>query len=253
MVVLRRVMTKSGRHYRVPGFERAFPSVTTVLGVIDKPALVPWSTKVTLQAVEQELLAQPHPSPPPQEWLGGVLERARSRHKDVLHQAGHFGTLAHQAIDDAICGVPCSVELDRPLRNVVEGFAQWRESAGLRLTGDSMVFSERYGYAGAMDALGIGRTDGSIAVVDFKTSNGIYDSHLLQVAAYAKAYEEMHNKRVSHGYVVRFDRNQPRFEAHAVADLDHAFNVFKAALFLFRALNAQEGKWGPVSGLGRPL
>jgi hypothetical protein len=32
---------RNGRHYKVEGFPEAFPSVTTVLGIINKPALVP--------------------------------------------------------------------------------------------------------------------------------------------------------------------------------------------------------------------
>ena len=30
-----------GRHYRVEGYDELFPSVTTILDVINKPALVP--------------------------------------------------------------------------------------------------------------------------------------------------------------------------------------------------------------------
>lgn len=35
-----------GRHCRVEGFDDLFPSVTTVLGIINKPALIPWATNM---------------------------------------------------------------------------------------------------------------------------------------------------------------------------------------------------------------
>ena len=40
-----------GRHYRVEGFDGLFPSVTTVLDVINKPALVPWARNMALESV----------------------------------------------------------------------------------------------------------------------------------------------------------------------------------------------------------
>eukprot|EP00937_MAST-01D_sp_MAST-1D-sp2_P006706 g6706.t1 len=238
---LSRVSQRSGRHYRVPGTNNLFPSVTTVLNVLNKPALVPWSTRVTLDAVKRDILSQPQLSAPEQ-WLGGVLSRAKTEHKTVLSKAADFGTRAHQAIDDMIEGVPISVEVDGGVRTVLAGFEEWRSAANMRLAGDQMVYSRRYGFAGAMDALGLAEADGSVAVIDFKTSNGIYDSHLLQVAAYAKAYEEMTGRVVSEAYVVRFDKARPAFECQRVVDIDVAFNAFKAALYLFRALNADDAQ-----------
>ena len=80
-------------------------------------------------------------------------------------------------------------------------------------------------------------SDGSLAVVDFKTSNGIYDTHILQVAAYAKAYEEMNGTPVSRALVVRFDKKEPTFEVQELVDIDASFRAFQAALFLWRTLN----------------
>ena len=41
-----------GRHYRVEGFDGLFPSVTTVLDVINKPALVPWARNMAPAPVD---------------------------------------------------------------------------------------------------------------------------------------------------------------------------------------------------------
>ena len=44
--------------------------------------------------------------------------------------------------------------------------------------------------------LGVDHSDDSLVMLDFKTSNGVFNSHALQVVAYAKAYEEMTGETV---------------------------------------------------------
>ncbi len=76
------------------------------------------------------------------------------------------------------------------MKPVVQSFTTWRQYAGLdiQLT-ETMVYSGKYRYAGAMDA--VAYRNGQLVALDWKTGNGLYPEHLLQVAAYAKALEEM--------------------------------------------------------------
>ncbi len=46
---------RNGRHYQVEGFSEPFPSVTTVLGIINKPALIPWARNMALESVKETL------------------------------------------------------------------------------------------------------------------------------------------------------------------------------------------------------
>ena len=103
-----------------------------------------------------------------------------------------------------------------------------------------LVYSPRYGYAGALDALALSH-DGKLMVCDWKTSNAVYDSHIMQVAAYAKAAEENllaagcppDQAKVHRACVVRFEKGKPGYEVHEVENIDAAFAAFKAALYLF--------------------
>jgi hypothetical protein len=111
-----------------------------------------------------------------------------------------------------------------------------------------MVFSHLYGYAGSMDALARKMNDGrGLVVLDWKTSNRLNDEYAYQVAAYAKALEEMtgvcvcftvyfglcyswqpitSGETVEEGWVVRFDKYRPFFEARRIHNLDESFGVF---------------------------
>ncbi len=47
---------QGGCHYQVEGFPEPFPSVTTVLGVVNTPALMPWPRNVALDMVKGEVV-----------------------------------------------------------------------------------------------------------------------------------------------------------------------------------------------------
>ena len=226
-----------GRHYRVEGFDGLFPSVTTVLDVINKPALVPWARNTALESVETALMkrtgSQEAITP---EWVSQVIAEARRRPEQVRDQAADFGTQAHVAIDQIVQGMEPQIPPEMEL--VINNFAEWRRDSNLdiKLT-ETMVFSAKYRYAGAMDA--IAYREGSLIALDWKTSNGIYPEYALQVAAYAKALEEMTGNPVTEAWTVRFGKSAPEFEARQVMDLEKSFIAFRAALYLWRAIKGE--------------
>ncbi len=61
------------------------------------------------------------------------------------------------------------------------------------------MYSDKYGYAGTMDA--VMEIEGKTYIVDFKTSKDIFDDYLLQAAAYKMAYEEMTETKL-HGFLI---------------------------------------------------
>ncbi len=93
----------NGRHYRVEGFEEPFPSVTNVLGVIAKPALVAWARDTALEAVREALTDRTGMmvavTP---DWVSSLIEQARARPDQVRDGAADFGTQAHVLIDEIL-------------------------------------------------------------------------------------------------------------------------------------------------------
>ena len=223
-----------GRHYQVEGFDELFPSVTNVLGVINKPALVPWARNAALESVQTALLARAGMTESiTAEWVADVIDQARQTPDFKRDQAAGFGTQAHELIDRIIQGL--EPEVSPELEAVVNNFMAWRAASDMdiRLT-EAMLYSAKYRYAGSADA--VAYRDGKLTVLDWKTSNGIYPEYGLQVAAYAKALEEMTGEPVSEAWTVRLGRTGLDFESQRVVDLDRAFISFRAALYLWRAL-----------------
>ena len=99
-------------------------------------------------------------------------------------------------------------EVPPDLAQVVDNFTSWRRKAGLDIhLAETMVYSAKYRYAGTMDALAYRK--GIMVALDWKTSNRLYPEHALQVAAYAKALEEMTGQPVKEAWVVRLGKTAP--------------------------------------------
>ena len=199
---------KGGRVYRVahsahrPAY---LPSVTSILSVLDKAALVPWAVRTSLNVVRQELHTQralgfealrdgteaTDRAGVGAAWVEAVLDRAARAPDETKNAAAGLGTRVHAAVDAIIKGVDPG-PLDPDVLPAVDGFRSWYARSGMTLSpaGDFTVYSRTYRYAGAADCLGRA-ADGSVVVLDFKTSNFIHSSYALQLAAYAYAVQEM--------------------------------------------------------------
>ena len=73
-------------------------------------------------------------------------------------------------------------------------------------------------------------------MIDWKTSKAVYPEYHLQVAAYAKAVEDMHDKKVDATYILRCDKATGQFEAVRSKDIAKNFKAFLAALTLYKRL-----------------
>jgi hypothetical protein len=131
-------------------------------------------------------------------------------------------------------------------RHVKQAYFEWTKHVNKSHfkieAAEVQVFSEIYGYAGTMDAVATRRNpDGSRSLValDWKTSNMIHMEYAWQVAAYAKALEEMTGEKVTSALVVRFEKEAPVYEVRKVKDIDAAFKAFLACLSIYKAITQQ--------------
>lgn len=188
--------TDNGRYYTdpSPAFDGAlYPSVTNVLSVgVNKPALVPWATKITAEYAFDHLLdlmAEAVVDRPT------ALKRLKAQVRAVKDDAADLGSRVHAAAERHNLGLPMDAEPD------VEAFTRqylaWLESWGVDLEADmeaseASVVHRGIGYAGTFDLLvwlrsGIERAR-ELWLIDFKTSSkrpvtSIYEEHVLQLAA----------------------------------------------------------------------
>jgi hypothetical protein len=174
---------KSHTVYKNIGGDRV-PGVTTVLGMLNKPALLKWA------------------------WQMGK----DGRELDAVRQgAADIGTVAHALCEAYLRGMELDSTNITPeaLGKAETGFIRFLDfwdKEGLKVLATELVMvSEAMQVGGTMDVLAE-RADGRLVVVDLKTSKAIYEEMLIQVATYAAIFEEGSRRKVDDVYVVRIGK-----------------------------------------------
>jgi hypothetical protein len=143
----------NGRHYAVVGQREAFPSITNVLGVIDKPALHKWQVKKVLEYVEDSLMRRN--GKPLDEWdIIQLLSEAEAAPDRIRDTAADYGSRAHAMLEAVIKGEPVDVAND--LEVVLDGYLKWKCQSGIEVKWVEIpLYSVQHRYAGSVDAIGV--------------------------------------------------------------------------------------------------
>lgn len=205
--MMKREQTDIGRFYVTD--RAAMPSVTTILGIVS----MPWIS----------------------EWRGRVgNDYANSQ----LRIAGLFGTEIHNIIEDINLGKkPVINELHR--KHVIQYLKWHKEHVKSVIALEQFVYDEELGYAGTLDMIAELR-DGSVAMIDFKTSNNMMKTYYLQLAAYREAYRRMHGLELTKSVVVKISRSDAEMSVYESQNHDKDFAAFQSAIQLFNWFYAEE-------------
>ena len=169
--MVRQNVTGKGRYYTSASHGESFPSVTSVLDVLDKgPALQRWQIRQVLASVKEEVLS-PGFEPSPRA-VAGVVKRCEGAPARVMNVAADKGTSFHNIVEAIVrdgCLPPGGVPAH--LASGVDAFLRWSRSSGLvfESSGEVVVASHRYGYAGSMDALARCSRTGALVALDWKS------------------------------------------------------------------------------------
>lgn len=173
------VQTPDGRRiYRHPITGEEVPAVSTVIGMINKPFLVPWAAKMAAQyAVDNwDELSGYYPD--------SRVAQIKNAHQAYADDKAAIGDMVHEAIDCFQSGKPAA--WDRKASSFMTQFVNFMmDVQPVFLETEVTVWSRRYGYAGTADW--IADIGGDIVLGDNKTGKRLYPEVGLQLAALANA------------------------------------------------------------------
>lgn len=199
------------RYYTEDGTQ--VPGVTTVLGVLAKPALVPWANRMGLQGIDT------------------------SKYVD---EAAAVGTLAHALIAESLGGEKVAhgdFTADQLARaqHGVAAFEKWRAGHVLKVELiEAQLVSEAHQYGGTIDLLAL--IDEVLELVDIKTSSGIWPEHAWQLSAYWKLLEEQGHE-IKGARILRIGRTEGEGLEERILtgrQLVHGWEIFSHALAIWR-------------------
>lgn len=221
-------------------------SVTTVLSSISKgDGLIQWAVNESIEAAKLSLPESPLEYD--QRDSCYQLDECKKAWKAKRTEAGNVGTQAHDWIETYIQGwvtevLPNPVEHvkhvqefsepiggDPRIQSCCEAALKWLgERKVVPLCTERFIYSIKHNYVGTLDMLAL--VDGRLSLVDWKSSNAIYDDYFLQTAAYAKAYMEETGERVKDRYIVRLGKVDGDFEVvPPKTSMKEDFKAFLAA------------------------
>jgi len=218
-------------------------SVTEALKMINKPALIPWAIKMMREKLIGQREAGVYIGIPEIIEAGKIYEGIRKEAADkgkLIHlwiekYLGYKIKGGHQETPD--------MPEDEQVANGIMAFLKWEKESGLKkwVASERKIYSRKYNYCGILDAKAIFKT--GLSVVDFKSSNGLYNETRYQIAAYQEADEEELKTQFSDiSWALRFDKNTAEFEARPYNDHGKDFEAFLAALTLKKRDNEILGK-----------
>jgi hypothetical protein len=193
------------------------PGVTTIIGNIAKPSLIPWANRLGLDGIDSV---------------------------EYVRKTARIGTLAHEMIQEHLGGEMVEKEqyseeeVDRA-ENSFRAFLEWENRLGMPL---STIFTEKQlvsdieMFGGSVDWYGM--IGGERWLIDIKTSDVIYPEHIYQVSAYARLLLT-HDYPVDGVRILRVDRSETEsYEDRVVGDGELAlgWEVFVHARRMYEAI-----------------
>ncbi|HDZ26357.1 hypothetical protein LCGC14_0398870 [marine sediment metagenome] len=181
--------TKAHIRYRLKD-NTIVPGVTTITGILAKPALKFWANKIGLQGIEI---------------------------RKYVDDKADIGTLAHAMVTDYLKGDKTNTDdytknQIGQAENAALSFFEWEKKYKIEpILIEKPLISEKYGFGGTADIYA--KVDGVLELVDLKTGKGIFDEMRYQVSAYKELL-------IENGYPVDRVRilNIPRTENESFVD-----------------------------------
>lgn len=210
-------MSKSYKaHQRYYYNNKRVPGTTTILGVLNKPALMHWAWNLGMQGID---------------------------YKAYTDDMAKIGTLVHLRIENHIKGIPTDFEDYTPTQVKIsdvgfEKYLEWEEENDPQYLMSELQLSTK-DYGGTIDLYA--KIKDKYVLIDFKTSKAIYDDQFCQVSAYANLMRE-NDMEVDKVMILRIGRDKSEgFEVRTISNEEEYLKVFKACIEIYNA--KKKVKW----------
>jgi hypothetical protein len=205
------------RYYNKDG--KLLPGVTTILGILNKPALVPWANQLGLAGIQV------------QEYVDALA---------LIGTGGHEMIMYHNKglVWDNPNGY--HADLVDKMENCFLSYLAWEKQHKVEpILCEAPLVSELHGYGGTVDMLA--KVNGVDTIVDYKTGKAIYPEHLYQVAAYRTLLEE-NGHFVANVRILQIGRDETEgFSEKTLDTTTREWMIFQHCLLIYQLQKKAKG------------
>jgi len=222
-----------GRHIFRDPEGKVIPSVTKATGIIDKSGpLMGWTAKTIVKWIRKNTNKCDKNVIDNNEYYlvtEDDLERAKKEYRRLKTEAADIGTEIHEWASDWIKGKKPDMPSNEKVVGGITAFLKFQKEHKVKwLESERIIYSRKYNFAGILDAVGI--INKELVLIDFKSSNGIYDDMRFQVSGYQIAYEEETGKKFDRRMILRFGKEDGMFEITELDEEKKDKKIFLACL-----------------------
>jgi len=205
-------MAKDGAHIRYKKKDGTIvPGVTTVLGVLAKPALIHWAWKLGTE--------------------GKDYRKVRDDKADI-GTGTHYMILCHLRGAEPDLSDYTKNQIDA-MENAMLSFLEWeKQHPHTPVMVETPLVDEEYEYGGTPDL--VTQINGGIDLIDFKTGKGIYDEMVYQLAAYKHLVENTKDITIARCRILRIGRDESEgFEEKVCTNVSKEWLIFEDCLSIY--------------------
>lgn len=193
------------------------PSVTTILNVLNKPALFDWGIRTACDDIEGNLRALFAGNSFTEQQILNIVANGRTAHDRVREEAAEIGVSAHDWLRDYWFSVmrktdlperPTELKPKRCIENALDFFGQHKM---VPVAVEVPLYSREHKICGRVDW--IGYIDDELCVQDYKSSKALYPEVVLQETFYGMMYGEEFGQLPATRWALRIDKEKDEFEA----------------------------------------
>jgi len=183
------------------------PGVTTVIGLLAKPALVPWAWKLGMQGEDMN---------------------------KVRDMAAEIGTATHYMAECRLKNEQPDFQHTTPFvkeqaMSLMPAFDKYMADNPAKTLGSEVsVVSEKWQFGGCIDWIAVPESTGLITIRDIKTSAGIYPEYRIQLVAYKEAWDEVNpGLPIAAIEALHLDKKTKLLTVYPFDDLKSEWEIFK--------------------------
>ena len=242
---------KEKHAYKLDG--KRMTGCTTIISILDKPALVQWSANMAVDYIKDNHRADFEVRKDKEvngDYLvvsKDTLEEARKAWRIKRDKAGDIGTAVHDMIEmyvkAQINGNRFQAKhQDERVQKMFDKFVEWEKEENIKfLLSEQKLYSEKHWFAGTVDL--IFEKDGKRFIGDIKTAKDIYQTNYIQMGGYDIMLEELGKLKDCAGYCVINIPKQFKKDGSAKIKVKYLYNpedhkeAFLNCLNLYRYIN----------------